>query len=456
LKYPLLNLYFLVSLLSVFPTVAGDPGSFLGINCGNAGAHDAKQGMERFFIKRNIATLNLAKHLGLGWARCGGGPEQWRFRGKISPERFDPVVDHANRVGIRVYLYIEYRGDINRERITDFDWREVGRAMAAHFGDRVGCYGIMNEVDHVDSPHTPAEVARAVGAFADGVHSVDSKLLVSTPSIGGTPMKIERADGFLRAIGPLINAGRVNVLNLHSYHDSRPRKPHFSNIDDSAEWAPSRNFLRAKRVAGIDAPVRFAAGEFNYRNWDGSAADRARGFMTALWDQLMVTASVDGERVGLFSMPYNVGDSRSGRQTTMARRFDWREDGTFAYEPNEKGAVLQQSIRLTRGMEFVHCDPHKTGVAVLTGDDRKAWVWQNRPAFSTLAGRKQVKLTGLPRDARSLKLFTADSIDRPLRTWQLDRQDVLRLRPAELPRNQTLLFVLDGTDDRTTGGITAE
>lgn len=74
-------------------------------------------------------------------------------------------------------------------------------------------------------------------------------------------------------MGTLVNAGKVYMLNLHSYHDSRPRKPHFSNIDDSSEWAPSCNFLRAKRAAGITRPVRFAAGEFNYRNWDGSGAD---------------------------------------------------------------------------------------------------------------------------------------------------------------------------------------
>ena len=43
--------------------------------------------------------------------------------------------------------------------------------------------------------------------------------------MGGTPMDEKRADEYLKAIGPLVNAGKLQVMNLHSYHDSRPKKP---------------------------------------------------------------------------------------------------------------------------------------------------------------------------------------------------------------------------------------
>ena len=433
-----------------------DPGSFLGINCGKSGAHDTKQGMRQYFLRRNVATLNLARQLGLGWARCGGGPEQWYVGGKPSPERFETVIHHANQLGIRVYLYIEYRGDINRERISDFDWHAVGRAFARHYGERISCFGILNEVDHVASPHTPAEVARAVGAFADGVHSVSQRLLVSTPAIGGTPMEIARADAFLQALAPLINGGRVNVLNLHSYHDSRPHKPHFSNLDHSSKWAPSRNFLRAKAAGGITGPVRFMAGEFNYRNWDGEDDARARGFMTALWDQLMVVAAAGSEeRVGLFSAPYNIPDTRPGRQTTMARRFDWREDGSFDYEPNEKGRVLAECVRLTRGTRFIHCDPHDTGVAILKGNGRKVWVWQNRGAFSSLADARRIVISGIPEDAQSLSVRGHANLTGPARSIPLTGAGRVQLNIADLPADQTLLFIADGDGPAKRGGIAA-
>ncbi|MEM7698214.1 MAG: hypothetical protein AAF236_07405 [Verrucomicrobiota bacterium] len=432
-----------------------DPGSFLGINCGKSGAHDEKQGIPQFFLRRNIATLNLAAELGLGWARCGGGPEQWYEGGKPTPQNFDLVVDHANSVGIEVYLFIEYRGDINQEAITDFDWESVGRAFATHFGNRVACYGMLNEVDHVASPHLPGEIATAVEAFSTGVKSIDASYLVASPSIGGTPMDMERADDFLRALTPLYRSGALDVLNLHSYHDSRPRKPHFSNIDTSSEWAPTRNFLRAKEVAGIIRPIRFAAGEFNYRNWDGSDADRASGFLTALWDQLMVVHSRESpERVGLFSIPYNIPDARANRETTMSERFDWEADGSFIWEPNEKGRVLRDSIKATEGAEFILCDPLEKGIAILQADDRKIWVWHNRPAFSSIAGKTTITISGIPADAEQLLLIThATSIEQPAETFSLGNQSEIELVTADLPGDQTLRFICHSTADAKTGSI---
>ncbi|MEM6689866.1 MAG: hypothetical protein AAF664_10590, partial [Planctomycetota bacterium] len=103
-----------------------DPGSYLGINCGKSGVHETKQGIAHYFIERNIATLNLASDLGLGWARVSGGPEQWYEGGKPSPKNFERVIEHAGERRIRVFLFLEYRGDINRESIDDFDWPAVG------------------------------------------------------------------------------------------------------------------------------------------------------------------------------------------------------------------------------------------------------------------------------------------------------------------------------------------
>ena len=430
----------------------GDPGSYLGVNCGKSGAHDTKQGIENYFIKRNVATLNLAADLGLGWARCGGGPEQWYRNDSPSPAAFDEVVRHANSKDIRVYLFLEYRGDINPQAITDFDWRRVGIEFATHFGNRVACYGILNEVDHVASPHSPAEVAFAVDAFASGVHDALPAANVASPSIGGTPMQVQRADEFLAAIGPLFHDGKLSVLNLHSYHDSRPHKPHESNIDDSSDWAPSRNFLRAVEKAGIDRPLRFAAGEFNYRNWDGTDADRGIGFMTALWDQLMVVAATahdhdaDPQRVGLFSIPYNLPDDRPERQTTMAVRFDWQPDGSYQWTGNEKGRVLQSMVRLTDGMSFVACDPLDRGFASLRGPNRTAWVWHHRKAFSSLATGDDVELTGVPSAAKQMVVIDHTGLAIVRRSIADPSKTSLRLSPSELPPNQTLLIMVDAAD----------
>ena len=302
----------------------------------------------------------------------------------------------------------------------------------------------MNEVDHVESPHTPAEVAAAVRAFADGVKSADPTLLVATPSLGGTPMDVDRADRFLAALGPLLEDGTLDVLNLHSYHDTRPRKPHYSSLDPGPAWVPTRNFLRAKKAAGLTRPVTHAAGEFNYRNWDGTDDDRARGFMTALWDQLMVVQNPGGPRCGLFSLPYELTDARPApRQTVMAEAWAWRDDGTYDWAPNEKGRVLRDQVAATRGMRFVACDPHGAGVAVLRGAGKTAWAWHNRPGYSPAAGADAVTVTGVPPATTQLKVVTATTTAAdPARTVPTGgRAEVVITAP---PAGQTLLILADG------------
>ena len=145
------------------------------------------------------------------------------------------------------------------------------------------------------------------------------------------------------------------------------------------DWSPTRNFLRAKTVAGIRSPVRFAAGEFNYRNWSGTNVDRANGFMTTLWDQLMVVASQkDSQRVGLFSMPYNLADARQEKQTTLA--FDWNEDGTYGGFLMKKAVCFEISFR--RPWEWSSFRAHRIGLVL-----RCCKATEKRPGSGTIAKR---------------------------------------------------------------------
>jgi hypothetical protein len=320
----------------------------------------------------------------------------------------------------------------------------------------VACYGILNEVDHLRSPHSPREIAIATREFSMVVHSVDPKFLVVSPAIGGTPMDIKRADLFLKELKPLVDSGAINVLNLHSYHDSKSKKPHFSCIDSASTWAPSRNFLRAIEVGGYEKPVRFAAGEFNYRNWDGPDEQRAIGFMTTLWDQLMVVdeRSSAGDRVGLFSIPYNISDDRANRQTCMSEKFEWKNQETAHWVPNEKGRVFRDNLAIVKDMRFVKCDPHETGTAVLLSDRRKVWVWQNRPTFSSLSSLASIELSGIPSNGKELKIIRFDStLAAPWKIIPLNGNGKLRFRTSDLPSNQTILFVVDSADQGKIGGI---
>lgn len=436
----------LLTFLSVL-SYAQDPGSYLAVNCGNAGEpnNQARQAA-------NMASLNLASDLGIGWARCSGGHQQWYNGGSPSPERFDPVITKANQLGIKVYLFLEYREDIDGLNIDAFDWELTGKKFAEYYGDRVACYGIMNEVDHDWSPHTPEEVYSAVSAFALGVKSVDSSLLLISPSMGGTPMSPGEEIPFLQILSPLFNNGTIDILNLHSYHDCRPNV-HYSCIDyTGSEWAPHRNFLKHKKDGGITANVKFAAGEFNYRNWQGSDEDRGIGFMTTLWSQLSVVGNEGADdRVGQFSLPFNLTDSRSQRQTSMCDHWEYNNDGSeYTWIPNEKGKIVQENLKLTRGMEFVRTDPLDKGLMILRGANQKAWIWQNRAEFSSLHNQKVVEISGIPVDASSLAIYKWDSsADRPAQFIPLAGSSSQIIDSGIFPKDQTIILIANSSGDPT-------
>ncbi|MDJ0576761.1 MAG: Ig-like domain-containing protein [Xenococcaceae cyanobacterium MO_234.B1] len=418
-----------------------DPGGFIGINLGNSG--DTKK------LTSNIAAINLAHDLDISWGRASGGPQQWNSFGSLSPENFDAVVDYANSKDVNIYLYLEYRTDIDGGSIFDFDWYEVGRTYAQHFGDRVKAYGIINEPDHIVSGNSPEQVAFAVEEFADGVHSVNPNYIVTSPGLGGTPISIERTNDFLEALAPLFNDNTLQVLNLHSYHDSNPN-PHFSSIDNSSDWAPSRNFIRAKEVGGINQNVGFVAGEFNYRNWNGTDEERGIGFLTALWDQLSVVGNGGiNDRVGLFSAPFTITGSAPEKQTSMADFYSFDDSGNYVWQPNEKGQVLEEVLTLTQGMSFIYTDPLDQGVVILRGNGRKMWVWDNREDFSSLTDAPIISISGIPSDATALAIYRWDSTaDEPYAFIELNGQTSVSFEVSSfLPVGQTYMLMANSEND---------
>lgn len=434
----------------------------LGIHCANAG--DAKK------AAANKSILTLAADLGLGWARCSGGPAQWWGDGAPQPDNFAEVIGFAEARGIRVFLQLEYRRDIDGGRLGDYDWYATGRSFARAFGATVGAYGILNEVDHSRSVEDYGEVAAALRRFADGVHSVDPSLLVSTPGLGGTPMSVGNTDALLRALAPLLNDGTVQVLNLHSYQDIK--RGQRSNILETAEWSPSRNFARAKAAGGITANVLRGAGEYNYRSWPGrddypsTPDERGSGFFTTVWDQLTAVGSggVDDNR-NLFAVAYAITSDEDGadgkryRAFHMAHAWESLPGGGYVYEPSAKGTALVNTLAATRGMRFQHLDPLGKGIAVLRGGGKKMWMWHNRAFFSDLDDPAVVTVSGIPPRARTLRILRWDStLDDPLHTIRLGEGETSRALDCAryLPHGETYLIVADDAGDAdVVGGITA-
>ena len=178
--------------------------------------------------------------------------------------------------------------------------------------------------------------------------------------------------------------------------------------------------------------------------------------MTTLWDQLMVVNSAKDEtRNELFVMPYNIADDRAGRQTTMADKFEWKEDGSFEWVPNEKGRVLQQNLKATSGMEFLLSDPLDKGIAILRGNGKKS---------VGVAQSRRVLVVGQARERRNHRHpRRRDDVDddeagqhsreNRIKVWPLQNQTTLKLKVTDLPPHQTFLFIANGENDAEVGAI---
>ncbi|MEM1031239.1 MAG: hypothetical protein AAF928_05410 [Myxococcota bacterium] len=437
-----------------------DPASFLMVNCNNAGEPDKPS-------RRNLALarINFAADHGLGWARVSGGPQQWHTGGLPTPERFQVVLDHAHARGVKAYLFLEYRPDLDGGTVYDFDWFDVGRQFALAHGDRIDAYGVLNEVDHneaVQGGLTPAHVAHAVSNFSDGVRSVVADAVIASPSVGGTPMTPGQEIPFLQALAPLIDQGRVDILNLHTYIDARSPcngGPHWSSYDGSGDYAaPHENFAWHKRDAGIQTDVKLGAGEFNYREWVvdgcpewGSWSRRGIGFLTTLWSELMAVHD-DGKHASSFHGPFDIFRAEPQRPFSMALSFDASDPDAYVWTPNPLGETFMRALEISRGMGFVALDPHETSSAVLRGDGRKLWVWHNRTGFSTLAGAATVRLTGVPTSVDRIDVYTWETpLGSPALVVPTGGQVSVEMDAASLPAEQTLMLVAASEDD---GGIT--
>lgn len=442
-----------------------DPGSFLMVNCNNAGEPDRPTK-----LASALARINFAGDYGIGWARVSGGPVQWYTGGVPRPERFEPVIELANARGVDVFLFLEYRPDIDGGSVYDYDWFETGRQFALMYGDRIGAYGLLNEVDHnnaVMGGLTPEHVADAVSDFSDGVRSVDAGFTIVSPSIGGTPMTPGQEIPFLQALAPMINDGRVDVLNLHTYIDARSPcngGPHWSSYYTNGDYAaPHENFEWHKQDAGIDVDVALGAGEFNYREWQpegcldwGTWERRGVGFLTTLWSQLSAVHA-DGTHAASFHGPFDIFRAEAHRPYSMALEFDSSDPENYVWTPNPMGEVFTRFLDLTDGMKFVGHDPHGTGSSVLRGDGKKMWVWFNLEGFSSLFGADAIEITGVPGDAETLDVYTWENAPgSPAVSFPTAGADRVVIPVSALPDlPQTLMFVAPSqSDGGVAGGIT--
>src|SRR5271166_4980109 len=307
------------------------------------------------------------------------------------PEDFDAAMQDAYRNGITPVILLEYEGNYqyltpSRPIGSYSDWLAAGHALARRFqpdGDWGREHGIagwgvtvftaINEPDvQVSIPH--AAYRDALAGLADGVHSVNAALRVVP---GGFATCNSHKDATLRGYGPaiagLLDDGRLDGIDLHTYYNAR-WYPLTRGREFSAQWC----FDQVKAAMGLRRDVNFYATEFNIardRDWSDAKA-AARLFLTALWDNLGVVRA-DGSSATVLAFPWNLGDTL--RSETPAYAMAAAEN---PWAPEARAVVLRTVLRLTGDMRFTALDPHHTGTYTLEGSEGQLLVWQNLPGWT--------------------------------------------------------------------------
>ena len=420
--------------LSPMPVIA-DPAALLGsgnFTNGGAGTREATQ----------YAVLNAAL---LRSCRLNEYPGTYFDvnKGVATPARLDAAVLQAHKFGVTPVILFEFYGSYS-PGIAKYDWNAIGHAFADRFrpnsswwtnqGIRDFGVSLFQAVNEPDGGKGLAlqDYHDALKNLADGVHSVDKDLRV----IPGGFMTANSASsytlkGFGLAISDLLNDGTLDGIDLHTYN---------------GRWAPVRpnrhssqhDFDAIKKACNITRNIHFYTTEFNYQrseNEDGTAPDydlgedaAARFFLTSIWDQLGVV-DADNHPVCKLALAWNLFDLTSKEKNYgLSIQLD-------PWEPTRRAQILRTVAELSSGMSFDSLDPRGTGVFVLSGNQRKLWVWQDRAHYSTITGTS-FEVRGIRAGSTKLEVYGWDG---PRASVALQGQASYTFH--DLPGDETYMFL---------------
>ena len=383
--------------------------------------------------------LKALNAVGAGMCRFPVSPNDYGLdSGRPRPERLDKLMLLAHEHGIEPILLFEYYTRTNRSLHDAARWQVIGKAYAERFqpnsdwlksqgihGWGVRYYSAINEPTwkaNNPTPIPPEDYAAALEGLADGVHSINRKLMVNPGGwIEGSLRHQEHV--YSKAVAPLFNNGKLHAIGIHRYWDIA-----YVPMKDRYDWSLQSQFEEVKRKAGITADIAFYTDEMNVKKREITEDEAARDFLTALWDALSVVGR-DGQRVTEFVMPWNIFNLTS-KDTNygLCTQLD-------PWTPVARGKVLQLVCQLTAGTDFVSCDPKGAGEFVLQGPEKKIWVWQNRKAWSNHRGTS-FTVSDIPADARTLTVYGWDGVRQ---TIELHGKRTLKVR--QLTVGETYMFV---------------
>lgn len=408
----LLNVVGILALLQA-PVQAQELGDSLRsrLGGGNLVTHLAGKASSQIYAALHGVGAVRARMNSYGWRDLSRNP---------TPRDFDAAMLEAYRQGISPIILLEYEGSYQTlnppQPIGSYaDWVAAGRAMAKRFAPGgewaranniadwgVTTYSAINEPD-VQATIPFAGYHDALAGLADGIHSISSALR-AVP--GGLATCNSHGDATLRGYGPaivdLLEDGRLDGLDLHTYYHSR-----WYPLTRGREFSVQTCFDRIKAALGLRRDINFYATEFNIARLDDWSDPKlaARLFLTAFWDQLGVVRADRHTSATVLAFPWNLGDTErvDGPAYGMA-------NSENPWSPDPRAVVLRTVLRLAGDMKFTSLDPFGSGTYSLEGSDGQLTVWQNLKGWTDKPGRAW-EVT-LPSWAQIAELWAWDGLRR--------------------------------------------
>jgi len=344
----------------------------------------------------------------------------WRTRDrKPTPHDFDAEMLQAHENAITPVILLEYDGSYQTldppQPIGSYhDWFAAGQALARRFrpnGEWAREHGItgwgatvftaINEPDVLQSIPR-ADYHDALAGLADGVHSIDPALKVVPGGFATCNSHLDATlGGYGPAIADLLEDGRLDGIDLHTYYHSR-----WYPMTRGREFSVQTCFDRVKQAMGLKRDIKFYTTEFNVArldDWDDPSL-AAKLFLSAFWDQVSVVGA-DGRMPAMaLAFPWNLGDTVrvDGPAYAMAATEN-------PWSPDPRAIVLRMVLQLAGDMTLQSIDKPR-GLTRLAGADAELIVWQNLPGWTDRPGRT-LELE-LPDWARSVEVWGWDGLRR--------------------------------------------
>ena len=348
----------------------------------------------------------------------------WRTPERLpTPHDFDAAMLEAHANSIQPILLLEYEGSYQTlnppQPIGSYqDWFAAGQAMARRFRPN-GEWGQENGIRDwgatvftaINEPDVQASIPRqayhdALAGLADGVHSIDAALRVVP---GGFATCNSHGDATLRGYGPaitdLLEDGRLDGLDLHTYYNDR-----WYPITRGRAFSVQTCFDRIKQAMGLTRDINFYSTEFNVARagtWDSDDV-LGRLFLSAVWDQLAVVGNDGRTPKMVLAFPWNLGDTPrvDGPHYAMAVAEN-------PWGPEIRSLVFKTVLQLAGDMTLLSIDRPR-GLTRLAGPDAELVVWQDLPGWTDKPGRA-VEIE-LPAWARRIEVWAWDGLRRSMPT----------------------------------------